>query len=524
MNRAMQHGGRPARAKVYVPYTEEYLRRVDLRRNALLADVIQPANLGPDPISTIKSALASRFGGYNDDFAVARHRDRHFAIFLPEWVPAEVLSRREVLTLNGFWLRCFPWGQYRDARPHRVHYRAWIRLINLPFEIWTVPRVAALHSTKFVGDRRRRVFPGYGPSGEVGETRRWRRSGTPAPPRNARGEAAGDRNDGQHAGDADEQADEAMDDASGELEDVEPLPPSLGAPRASPVPRGPRGIHFSAPVACGRAVAGRGHRDATGCCGAGSQKPRARASRQVERDTTPAVYTKKVVSRSGVSKPVLRASASSSASYSSLAPRPPRVENSTYCVVGGTEAFFISGQASFLAPKQVCKSDWSKAQVSLLSTRAGLSVSLELGPNSGFRVGIVDLVRDQPLRWVALLTLNSGPAPFLPKSGAGLLYPPSGEVEAFHGKRAPQLFLAGGGEDASEGLHSATGSPPAGLLRLDTATSAVCLSLIQHQSTPVGCAELGRDGEGGIKSSLRGPPRSGSGDSREDSSSSRKRG
>nr|CAD1832251.1 unnamed protein product [Ananas comosus var. bracteatus] len=146
MNRAVNHRGRAPVAKVFVPYTDEYFRRVELRRNAILADVIQPANLGPDPISTIKTALASRFGGYKEDFAVARSRERHFVIFLPEWVPAAVLIRREVLTLNDFWIRCWPWGRYRDARPHRVQYKAWIRLINLPFEIWSVARVASLIS------------------------------------------------------------------------------------------------------------------------------------------------------------------------------------------------------------------------------------------------------------------------------------------------------------------------------------------------------------------------------------------
>lgn len=52
--------------------------------------------------------------------------------------------RREVLTLDGFWIRCYVWAQYRNARPHRVSYRAWIRLINLSFESWTVARVAAM--------------------------------------------------------------------------------------------------------------------------------------------------------------------------------------------------------------------------------------------------------------------------------------------------------------------------------------------------------------------------------------------
>lgn len=76
--------------------------RVELRCNAILTDVIQPANLGLDPIIAIKTALASRFRGYTEDFAVAHCRERIFAIFLPKWVLAEVLTRRQVLTLNGF--------------------------------------------------------------------------------------------------------------------------------------------------------------------------------------------------------------------------------------------------------------------------------------------------------------------------------------------------------------------------------------------------------------------------------------
>lgn len=146
MNREVHRRARVPLPKVYIPYTEEYLRRVEMRRNAILADVIQPANLGPDPISTIKSALASRFGGYKDDFAVARCREREYAIFLPEWALAPALVRREILTLNNFWLRVYPWGQYRYVRPHPARFRAWIRLINLPFEIWSVARVATLVS------------------------------------------------------------------------------------------------------------------------------------------------------------------------------------------------------------------------------------------------------------------------------------------------------------------------------------------------------------------------------------------
>nr|CAD1824895.1 unnamed protein product [Ananas comosus var. bracteatus] len=147
MDRAVNRRGRAPLPKVFVPYTEEYLRRVELRRNAVLVDVIQPANLGHDPITVIKTTLASRFEGYVDDFVVARYRERDFAIFLLEWVPTDLLIRREIITLNGFWIRCWPWGQYRYARPHRVLFKAWIRLLNLLFEIWSVARVVALVSS-----------------------------------------------------------------------------------------------------------------------------------------------------------------------------------------------------------------------------------------------------------------------------------------------------------------------------------------------------------------------------------------
>nr|CAD1843444.1 unnamed protein product [Ananas comosus var. bracteatus] len=122
MNRVLQR--RERTPGVYVPYAEEFLRRREQRRNAVLADVIQPANLGPDPTRTIANALARRFGGYTQDFAVARFRERDFAILLPKWVSAE--------------------GPYRDAQPHQMGFRAWIKLINLPFECWTVARVAAI--------------------------------------------------------------------------------------------------------------------------------------------------------------------------------------------------------------------------------------------------------------------------------------------------------------------------------------------------------------------------------------------
>lgn len=97
MNKTANDGRRAPLTKVFVLYTEEYIRRVELWRNAILTDIIRPANLGLDPITTIKTALASCFGGYKEDFAVARYRERDYAIFLPEWVPAALLIRREVL-------------------------------------------------------------------------------------------------------------------------------------------------------------------------------------------------------------------------------------------------------------------------------------------------------------------------------------------------------------------------------------------------------------------------------------------
>nr|CAD1832685.1 unnamed protein product [Ananas comosus var. bracteatus] len=39
-----------------------------------------------------------------------------------------------------------PLGTMQQRKTHRVTFCAWIRLINLPFECWTVARVAALVS------------------------------------------------------------------------------------------------------------------------------------------------------------------------------------------------------------------------------------------------------------------------------------------------------------------------------------------------------------------------------------------
>ncbi len=49
MNRGHQRRGRIPHMKAFMPYTEEYLRMKELRRNALLANVVQPADLGQTP-------------------------------------------------------------------------------------------------------------------------------------------------------------------------------------------------------------------------------------------------------------------------------------------------------------------------------------------------------------------------------------------------------------------------------------------------------------------------------------------
>nr|CAD1824631.1 unnamed protein product [Ananas comosus var. bracteatus] len=144
MLRAHRARGRAPAMRVVVPYTEDYYARRELRHNAILANIVQPANLGRAPQRTISNALAERFGGYPTDFVVARHRDHDFAVFLPEWVSAERLVGRRVITLEGFWLNCFEWGQYRHTTPFRLPFKAWIRLSNLPFECWSIPRVAAI--------------------------------------------------------------------------------------------------------------------------------------------------------------------------------------------------------------------------------------------------------------------------------------------------------------------------------------------------------------------------------------------
>ncbi len=105
---------------------------------------MQPADLGLVPQQTLADALARRFGGYSHDFFVSRVRERDFVIVLPGWVSAEILLRRQIITLESIWLRCFSWGAQQNARPDRSRYTAWIQLRGVPFECWMPARVASM--------------------------------------------------------------------------------------------------------------------------------------------------------------------------------------------------------------------------------------------------------------------------------------------------------------------------------------------------------------------------------------------
>uniref|UniRef100_A0A6V7QUE7 CCHC-type domain-containing protein n=1 Tax=Ananas comosus var. bracteatus TaxID=296719 RepID=A0A6V7QUE7_ANACO len=135
---------RPAYLNVFVPQTEDFFARQNRRRNALLVDVVPAANLGHFAQDTIANGLANRFGGFPTDFLVARYRDREFVVFLPEWVPSESLVRRVNLSLGDIRLRYYAWNPYSGARRFSPPYKAWIRLVSLPYECWSSRTVAAI--------------------------------------------------------------------------------------------------------------------------------------------------------------------------------------------------------------------------------------------------------------------------------------------------------------------------------------------------------------------------------------------
>nr|CAD1821286.1 unnamed protein product [Ananas comosus var. bracteatus] len=135
---------RPSYLSAFVPLSDDFIARQNRRRNAILVDVLPPANLGHFPQDTIANELASRFGGFSSDFHVARYRERDYVVFLPEWVPTDRLIRREVLNLGALRLRCSPWDPYHGARRPPLTYKAWIRFVSLPYECWSSRTVAAL--------------------------------------------------------------------------------------------------------------------------------------------------------------------------------------------------------------------------------------------------------------------------------------------------------------------------------------------------------------------------------------------
>nr|CAD1824259.1 unnamed protein product [Ananas comosus var. bracteatus] len=63
----------------------------------------------------IATDLANQFGGFCNDFHVARYRERDYVIFLPQ-----------------------------NASRSLITFKVWIKLVNLPFECWSESRVASI--------------------------------------------------------------------------------------------------------------------------------------------------------------------------------------------------------------------------------------------------------------------------------------------------------------------------------------------------------------------------------------------
>nr|CAD1823021.1 unnamed protein product [Ananas comosus var. bracteatus] len=91
---------RPSHLSAFVPLSDDFIARQNRRRNAILVVVLPPANLGHFPQDTIAKELASRFGGYPNDFHVARYSVRDYVVFLPDLVPSDRIIRRDVLNLG----------------------------------------------------------------------------------------------------------------------------------------------------------------------------------------------------------------------------------------------------------------------------------------------------------------------------------------------------------------------------------------------------------------------------------------
>nr|CAD1842572.1 unnamed protein product [Ananas comosus var. bracteatus] len=133
----------PAYLSAFVPFTEDFLARQNRRRNAIIADVLPPANLEQFPQETIANALANRYSRYPNDLLVTRYSERDIVVFLPEWVQSDQLVRREHISLGDLRLRCFTWDPYNGARRSPIPYRALIYFVSLPYECWSSRMVAA---------------------------------------------------------------------------------------------------------------------------------------------------------------------------------------------------------------------------------------------------------------------------------------------------------------------------------------------------------------------------------------------
>lgn len=72
--RAMR--ARPACFSAFVPLSDDFFACQNRQRNAILVDVVPPANLGHFPQETIANGLASCFGGYPNAFLVARYSEQ----------------------------------------------------------------------------------------------------------------------------------------------------------------------------------------------------------------------------------------------------------------------------------------------------------------------------------------------------------------------------------------------------------------------------------------------------------------
>nr|CAD1832813.1 unnamed protein product [Ananas comosus var. bracteatus] len=142
MHRAMQFF--PPSKKVFVPVTKGFHTWQQQCQNAVLANVLGLARLVHFPQEMIANDFANSFRGFSNDFLIAHHSERGFVIFLLLWVRSSDLVRQGIVTLLHFQLWCYAWNPYRDAARSRITYKAWIKLVDLPFKCWSEVRVAVI--------------------------------------------------------------------------------------------------------------------------------------------------------------------------------------------------------------------------------------------------------------------------------------------------------------------------------------------------------------------------------------------